>query len=125
MNNIRVLWGIDNGSFKEDKWKPLWKRDNLLLEKIYVKYGPEVDAKVTIRNGSKTADLKNRKVLDNFNDQIPELKLVRGTWFRNQFAAGLNIRKNRKYVAFDENISDKLDIWFAELKVSLAKKYCI
>ena len=109
--SVNVRWGVTTGRLKDGGWTPLWKRDSRKLEQLYL--NDDVDTPVCIRNTHATADIGSRTATENYNDDAPSRRLVRGTWFWRFGGA------NGCLVAFNEDTAATIEAWYQQIKVSL------
>lgn len=106
---MKVVWGVEHGSYKDGGWRPLWLRDSIRIEERFI--NGEIDEPLTIRNTHEMADIKNRIVTSTYTEGSAPKSLIRGTWF-------WTLAPN-KLIAFREDTASAIESWYKQIKVLL------
>lgn len=127
---MNVRWGIvtsknskNDGAGYGSEWVPLWKRDSFKIEKLYKEGDYLLNSNcsnpannVSIRNTHCMANIKDRIVTNNYNNEAFKQKLVRGTWFWKYDGSGSSGNNEERLVAFPESIAVKIETWYQSIK---------
>ena len=106
---MKVRWGVDSGDYADGGFTPLWLRDSNKLEEHFK--NNDIESEITIKNTHQNAHIKNRYVTENYNEFIPNKKLIRGTWFWRH--------SNKRLIPFHEEIAENIELWYQQVKVSI------